>query len=114
MNQERRKAGKDWFLFFSKSVSWIETQSLPSLLRYCLSQLNASPARTLLSRKSLSSIPAFLIGFWASGVLAGDAVAIGYNADGVWTSVTYYSSGTPKGGNRYKPEPQACQEALRD
>ncbi len=33
---------------------------------------------------------------------AGDAVVIGYNADGIWTSVTYYCSGTPKGGADYK------------
>jgi hypothetical protein len=41
-------------------------------------------------------------------------VAIGYNTDGVWTSVTYYSSGAPKGGPNYKSEPEARQEALRD
>ncbi|HWY39550.1 MAG TPA: hypothetical protein VNX27_02025 [Chthoniobacterales bacterium] len=41
-------------------------------------------------------------------------MAIGYNADGIWTSVTYYSSGTPRGGGRYKPEAEAREEALRD
>jgi hypothetical protein len=46
--------------------------------------------------------------------LAGDAVAIGYNKDGVWTSVTYYSSGAPKGGRDYKTEAEAREEALRD
>lgn len=49
-----------------------------------------------------------------SWVLAGDAVAIGYNADGVWTSVTYYSSGSPKGGRDYKTEREARDAALRD
>jgi hypothetical protein len=49
-----------------------------------------------------------------SSALAGDAVAIGYNADGIWSSVTYYSSGRAKGGNRYKTEAEAGQEALRD
>jgi hypothetical protein len=46
--------------------------------------------------------------------IGGDAVAIGYNKDGVWTSVTYYSSGTPKGSPRYKNEAEARAEALRD
>lgn len=45
---------------------------------------------------------------------AGDAVAIGYNADGVWTSVTYYSSGTGKGGADYKDEAGAREAAVRD
>ena len=47
-------------------------------------------------------------------VQGGDAVAIGYNADGVWTAVTYYSSGTPKGGADYKDEAGAREAALRD
>src|SRR5690348_12304949 len=51
----------------------------------------------------------------ASSILvAGDAVAIGYNADGVWTSVTYYSSGKSKGSSDYKTESEARDEALRD
>jgi len=49
-----------------------------------------------------------------SGAFAGDAVAIGYNKDGVWTSVTYYSSSKPKGGKDYKTEEEARDEALRD
>ena len=81
MNQELRKAGKDCFWFFGKSVSWI---------------------------------PVFLISFGSSGALAGDAVAVGYNADGVWTSVTYYASGKPKGTNDYKTEADARAEAMRD
>lgn len=113
MNQELRNAGKELFLLFSKSVSYFETQSLPSLLRCCPSQLY------LLSRKSPSSIPAFLIGISvcfaaARPAFAGDAVAIGYNADGIWTSVTYYSSGSSKGTRDYKTEAEARQEALRD
>lgn len=47
-------------------------------------------------------------------LFAGDAVAIGYNADGAWTSVTYYSSGSPKGGKDYKTEPEACAAAIQD
>lgn len=49
-----------------------------------------------------------------SSLLSGDAVAIGYNAEGVWTSVTYYSSGTPKGGKDYKTEAEAREAALGD
>ncbi len=46
--------------------------------------------------------------------MGGDAVAIGYNADGVWTSVTYFSSGAAKGSSNYKTEAEAREEALRD
>lgn len=48
------------------------------------------------------------------GLRAGDAVAVGYNADGVWTAVTYYCSGTPKGGADYKDETGARQAATAD
>src|ERR1700737_1404214 len=50
----------------------------------------------------------------SSRLFAGDAVAIGYNAEGVWTTVTYYCSSTPKGGKDYKTEKEAREEALRD
>ena len=46
--------------------------------------------------------------------LAGDAVAIGYNYEGVWTAVTYNRSSTPKGGPHYHNAFQACGFALRD
>jgi len=49
-----------------------------------------------------------------SALVAGDAVAIGYNADGVWTAVTYFRSATPKGGKDYKTEEQAREFATRD
>jgi hypothetical protein len=45
---------------------------------------------------------------------AGDAVAVGYNSEGVWTAVTYYSSSTPKGGKDYKTEKEAQESALGD
>jgi hypothetical protein len=45
---------------------------------------------------------------------AGDAVAIAYNAEGVWIIVTYYCSPTPKGGTDYKNEADARDTALRD
>ena len=45
---------------------------------------------------------------------AGDAIAIGYNADGVWTAVTYYCSSTPRGGADYKDEKAARAAALAD
>ena len=47
-------------------------------------------------------------------LIAGDAVVIGYNKDGVWTSVTYYCSSKPKGGKDYKTEAEAREAALRD
>jgi len=49
-----------------------------------------------------------------SWLVAGDAVAIGYNADGIWTDVTYYRSATPKGGKDYRTSAQAREFALRD
>src|SRR2546421_12513103 len=64
-------------------------------------------------------IPSFLISSliylaFVSAVFAGDAVAIGYNSDGVWTGVTYYASSKPKGGKDYKTENGAREEAMRD
>jgi hypothetical protein len=47
-------------------------------------------------------------------VLAGDAVVIGYNYEGVWTAVTYNRSSSPKGGPHYHDAVQACTFALRD
>ena len=49
-----------------------------------------------------------------SRLLAGDAVAIGYNADGIWTAVTYDRSATRKGGKDYRTSDQAREFALRD
>jgi hypothetical protein len=45
---------------------------------------------------------------------AGDAVAIGYNNQGIWTAVIYYCSGTPKGGSDYKDAAGAREAALKD
>jgi hypothetical protein len=45
---------------------------------------------------------------------AGDAVAIGYNYNGVCTAVTYNRSSTPKGGSHYHDATQACAYAVRD
>jgi hypothetical protein len=50
----------------------------------------------------------------AGNASAGDAVAIGYNGDGVWTAVTYSRSLTPKGGRNYHRASQACVLARRD
>ncbi len=51
---------------------------------------------------------------WTALAVAGDAVAIGYNPDGLWTAVTYYRSSTPMGGGDYKNQTEAEAEALRD
>lgn len=50
----------------------------------------------------------------SSLLLAGDAVAVGYNPEGVWTGLTYYASSKPKGGKDYKTENGAREEAMRD
>jgi len=47
-------------------------------------------------------------------VVAGDAIVIGYNSEGIWTAVTYDRSSTPKGGPHYREAAQACVLALRD
>jgi hypothetical protein len=68
-----------------------------------------------------SWIPGFLITISVcsivgitSRLIAGDAVAIGYNSEGIWTGVTYYASSKPKGGKDYKTEAEAREEATRD
>src|SRR6202011_3228364 len=50
----------------------------------------------------------------ASRLIAGDAVAVGYNENGIWTDVTYFRSATPKGGKDYRTSAQAREFALRD
>ena len=85
MNQESRKIGEEAFLSFPRSVSWVPV--------------------FLISVSALFAVPS---------AAAGDAVAIGYNSDGVWTSVTYYSSSQPKGSKDYKTEAEARDEALHD
>ena len=57
---------------------------------------------------------ASLFCFFVNQVRAGDAVAIGYNYNGLWTAVTYNRSSTPKGGLHYHDAVQACTFALRD
>lgn len=53
----------------------------------------------------------FLFGLSAE---AGDAVAVGYNSEGIWTAVTYNRSSTPKEGTHYRNATKACIAALRD
>ena len=50
----------------------------------------------------------------ATCAIAGDAVVVGYNQDGIWTAVTYFRSATPKGGKDYRTSEQARESALRD
>src|SRR5438874_10365363 len=111
MNQESRKAGtrKDQTGFTKISritdpSDFLSSNHVNSV--YCV-------------RIYFSWIPVFLISLLsflapASRVSAGDAVAIGYNANGVWTDVTYYRSATPKGGKDYRTSTQAREFALRD
>ena len=111
MNQESRKAGtrKDQtgFTKFSRITD-------PSDF---LSSNHVNSVDSV--RIYFSWIPVFLISLLsflapASRVSAGDAVAIGYNADGVWTDVTYFRSATPKGGKDYRTSARAREFALRD
>jgi len=50
----------------------------------------------------------------AQSVRAGDAIAVGYNWNGVWTAVTYNRSLTPKGGKHYHDAAKAGVFAVRD
>jgi hypothetical protein len=61
---------------------------------------------------SLAFAPFFCL--VAHQVLAGDAIAMAFNYEGVWTAVTYNRSSTPKGGAHYHASAQACAFALRD
>ncbi len=88
MNQEVRKAGKQNPVFPNKPVSWIPDFLI--VISVCFGPCIAPR------------------------LFAGDAVAIGYNADGIWTDVTYYRSGTPKRGKDYRTSIQAREFALRD
>ena len=45
---------------------------------------------------------------------AGDAVAMGYRSDGVWTSITYIRSPTPRGGAHYHDAADASLAAELD
>jgi hypothetical protein len=45
---------------------------------------------------------------------AGDAVAMAYNSDGVWTALTYIRSTTPKSGAHYHDSTEAGASARQD
>jgi hypothetical protein len=66
------------------------------------------------SRRSAVALASIIWIALAAPVFAGDAVAIGYNANGIWTAVTYFRSATPRGGKDYKTEEQAREFAMRD
>src|ERR1700716_610519 len=59
-------------------------------------------------------ILASLLCLIARQVSAGDAIAMGFNYDGVWTAVTYFRSSTPKNGHHYWNAGEACVFAQRD
>src|SRR2546430_5596366 len=71
-------------------------------------------AGSKVKRLRITFFCSFLLLASCSWLWAGDAVAIGYNKDGVWTGVTYYASSKPKGGKDYKAENGAREEAMRD
>ena len=68
----------------------------------------------VISHRRRAAILCLLVFASSPAAGAGDAVAIGYNADGLWTAVTYYCSSTPKGGADYRDEAGAREAALRD
>jgi hypothetical protein len=51
---------------------------------------------------------------FARAAHCGDAVAIGYNSEGAWSSLTYNRSSTPRGGIHYRDAKQAAEFAMRD
>jgi hypothetical protein len=57
---------------------------------------------------------ALLLCAFARPIFAGDAIAIGYNYDGAWSSLTYNRSSTPKGGPHYHDSAKACAFAVHD
>jgi hypothetical protein len=59
-------------------------------------------------------ILASLLCLIARQVSAGDAIAMGFDYDGVWTAVTYFRSSTPKEGHHYWNAAEACVFAQRD
>src|SRR2546430_6114132 len=71
-------------------------------------------AGSKVKRLRITFFCSFLLLASCSWLWAGDAVAIGYNKDGVWTGVTYYASSKPEGGKDYKTENGAREEAMRD
>jgi hypothetical protein len=59
-------------------------------------------------------ILASLLCLIARQVSAGDAIAMAFDPDGVWTAVTYFRSSTPKEGHHYWNAAEACVFAQRD
>jgi hypothetical protein len=57
---------------------------------------------------------ALLLCLLARQAPAGDAIAMGYNYDGVWTAITYFRSSTPKNGHHYWSATEACIRAKSD
>jgi len=67
-----------------------------------------------MSRVTRHFLLASLLCLLAHQVSAGDAIAMAYDADGVWTMVTYFRSSTPKSGHHYWTAAQAGAFARRD
>jgi hypothetical protein len=87
-------------------------------LKFYSLNMIASPPRTIKhsgltrTKTTFGFLLVFVVS--ASYLFAGDAVVIGYNADGVWTAVTYHCSSSPKGGRDYRDKVQAREAARRD
>jgi hypothetical protein len=81
--------------------------------RACISGDRLFTLGALLFMK-INGVALALVCLIAHQVWAGDAVAMGYNYEGVWTAVTYNRSSTPKGGAHYREAAQAGAAAVRD
>src|SRR3954466_11503516 len=64
----------------------------------------------MLPNKTIASL--ILLVLSATRAFAGDAVVIGYNADGMWTAVTYCRSIAQHGGGHYKDQAHAREQAF--
>lgn len=62
----------------------------------------------------LSVIAICLLSLSSGLMRAGDAVAVAYNAEGIWTAATYFCSSTPKGGSDYRDASGAREAVQRD
>ena len=64
--------------------------------------------------KITAIITGFVLSLFVASAPAGDAVAMGYRADGVWTAVTYIRSPAPPGRALYHDAADAAVRAERD
>jgi hypothetical protein len=121
MNQEAMNGASGTSDIEGSEPDWHLTARVAASERGQRVSFKAEKQNPAFLNKSTSWIPGFLIVIpvfsalcIASRIFAGDAVAVGYNSEGIWTAVTYHCSSNPKGGRDYKDSKQAREAALRD